>query len=42
MYSFEINWEREKIVLGKFELAYGMFVKETNLFLAMLEELIGD
>ena len=40
MYSFEINWEREKIVLGKLELTYGMFIKEINLFLDMLEELI--
>lgn len=38
-YSFELDWEREKVVANKFEKAWDLLQKELSIFLKELESL---
>ena len=38
LYTFELNWAREKIVAGAFDQAYGLFVKQVRRFVVRLRE----
>ena len=38
-YSFELDWERERMVAGKFQIASTMFKNQIRLFLKALEQI---
>lgn len=41
-YSFELDWDREKLVLDKFDKAFSLFNKEINRFIDLLKVIEED
>ena len=41
-YSFELDWEREKLVLDKFDKTYTLFRKEINNFIKELKDIFQE